>query len=47
MRTKMNWNNAEGMSRVPVRIPFARRVGIVMTDLDDDTPPNPLFRFYI
>jgi hypothetical protein len=45
--TKMNWNTAEGMSRFPVTISFARRVGMVMTELDDETPPNPLFRFYI
>lgn len=47
MLTKMSWNNAEGMSRFPVTISFARRVGMIMTELDDDVPPNPLFRFYI
>lgn len=47
MLTKMSWNNAEGMSRFPVTISFARRVGMIMTELEDDVPPNPLFRFYI
>jgi hypothetical protein len=47
MLTKMSWNNADGMSRYPVTISFARRVGMIMTELDDDSPPNPLFRFYI
>jgi hypothetical protein len=47
MLTKMSWNSAEALSRYPVTISFARKVGMVMTELEDDTPPNPLFRFYI
>jgi hypothetical protein len=47
MLTKMNWNSAEALGRYPVTISFARKVGMVMTELEDDTPPNPLFRFYI
>lgn len=47
MLTKMSWNNADAMSRYPVTISFARRVGMIMTELDDESPPNPLFRFYI
>jgi hypothetical protein len=45
--TKMNWNSADGLGRNPITISFARRVGMIMTELDEDTPPNPLFRFYM
>lgn len=45
--TKMNWNSAEGIGRHPITISFARRVGIVMTEMDEDVTPNPLYRFYM
>ncbi|HZS48850.1 MAG TPA: hypothetical protein VFC63_27505 [Blastocatellia bacterium] len=45
--TKMNWNSADGLGRNPITISFARRVGMIMTELDEDAPPNPLFRFYM
>ena len=45
--TKMNWNTADGLGRNPITISFARRVGMIMTELEEDSPPNPLFRFYM
>lgn len=45
--TKMNWNSSDGLSRNPVTISFARRVGMVMTELPEDTEPNPSYRFYM
>jgi len=45
--TKMNWNSADGVGRFPITLSFARRVGTIMTELDEDTPPNPLYRFYM
>ncbi len=45
--TKMNWNSAEGIGRHPITILFARHVGIVMTEMDEDATPNPLYRFYM
>lgn len=45
--TKMNWNSSDGLARFPVTISFARRVGMVMTELGDDPSPNPSYRFYM
>jgi len=45
--TKMNWNSAEGISRHPISLTFARRVGMIMTELDEEEEPNPLYRFYM
>jgi hypothetical protein len=44
--TKMNWNSADGIGRHPITLTFARRVGMVMTEMDEDVTPNPLYRFY-
>lgn len=45
--TKMNWNSSDGLARFPVTISFARRVGMVMTELGEDLSPNPSYRFYM
>jgi hypothetical protein len=45
--TKMNWNSADGIGRHPITITFARRVGMIMTEMDEDVTPNPLYRFYM
>jgi hypothetical protein len=45
--TKMNWNSAEGIGRHPITMSFARRVGMIMTEIDEDKDPNPLYRFYM
>ncbi|SRR5579862_777111 len=45
--TKMNWNSADGMGRHPITLSFARQVGAIMTELDDDGEIQPLYRFYM
>jgi hypothetical protein len=45
--TKMNWNSSEGIGRHPITISFARKVGVLMTELSDNQTPNPSYRFYM
>lgn len=45
--TKMNWNTTEGISRYPVTLSFAKKVGQLMTELPDNCSPNPSYRFYM
>jgi hypothetical protein len=45
--TKMNWNSSEGVGRHPITISFARKVGMLMTELSDNQTPNPSYRFYM
>ena len=45
--TKMNWNSSDGISRLPITIMFARRVGELMCELSDNASPKPSYRFYI
>jgi len=45
--SKMNWNNTEGLSRYPVTVSFAKRLGQLMTELPENQVPNPSHRFYM
>ncbi|WP_455387566.1 argonaute/piwi family protein [Petrachloros mirabilis] len=45
--TKMNWNSSEGIGRYPITVSFARKVGLLMTELSDNQTPNPSYRFYM
>lgn len=45
--TKMNWNSSEGLGRYPITVSFARKVGMLMTELSDNQAPNPSYRFYM
>lgn len=45
--TKMNWNSSDGIGRHPITISFARKVGLLMTELSDNQAPNPSYRFYM
>lgn len=45
--TKMNWNSSDGISRLPITLLFARRVGELMTELSDNATPKASYRFYI
>jgi len=45
--TKMNWNSSDGISRVPITIMFARRVGELMCELSENAIPKASYRFYI
>ena len=42
----MNWNSSEGIGRHPITISFARKVGLLMTELSDNQTPNPSYRYY-
>jgi hypothetical protein len=44
--TKMNWNSSEGIGRHPITISFARKVGMLMTEMSDNQAPNPSYRFH-
>jgi hypothetical protein len=45
--SKMNWNSAEGISRHPITLSFAKKVGTIMTEMGDNQTPNPSYRFYM
>jgi hypothetical protein len=45
--SKMNWNNTEGISRYPITISFAKRVGQLMNELSENQAPNPSYRFHM
>jgi hypothetical protein len=44
--SKMNWNSSDGITRLPVTLLFAKKVGEIMTELSDNASPNPSFRFH-
>ena len=44
--TKMNWNSTDGMSRTPITLSFARKVGMLMAEMSDNQHPNPSYKFY-
>ncbi|WOF74442.1 hypothetical protein QMT40_002094 [Parvibaculaceae bacterium PLY_AMNH_Bact1] len=45
--TKMNWNSSDGIGSLPITLLFARRVGELMTEFDQDDTPNSSYRFYV
>lgn len=45
--SKMNWNSSEGLGRYPITVSFARKVGLLMTELAENQVPNPSYRFYM
>ena len=45
--SKMNWNSSDGITRLPVTLLFAKKVGEIMTELSDNVMPNPSFRFHM
>lgn len=45
--SKINWNSSEGLSRYPVTLSFAKRVGQLMIEFPDNYRPNPSYRFYM
>lgn len=44
--SKMNWNSSDGITRLPVTLLFAKKVGEIMTELSDNVTPNKSFRFH-
>lgn len=45
--TKMNWNTSEGLSRYPITVSFAKKVGQLMSEFSESQHPNPSYRFYM
>jgi hypothetical protein len=45
--TKMNWNSTDGVSRYPITLSFAKKVGQFMSEFPDGVDPNPSYRFYM
>lgn len=45
--SKMNWNSAEGISRHPITLSFAKKVGTIMAEMGENQAPNPSYRFYM
>jgi hypothetical protein len=45
--SKMNWNSADGISRNPINLSFAKKVGTIMTEMPDNQTSNPSYRFYM
>jgi hypothetical protein len=45
--SKMDWNSTEGISRYPITISFAKRVGQLMAEFSDKQVPNPSYRFHM
>ncbi|MBI0537711.1 hypothetical protein D9599_19300 [Roseomonas sp. KE2513] len=44
--SKMDWNSTEGVSRYPITVGFARKVGLGMSMLSENQAPNPSYRFH-
>lgn len=45
--SKINWNSSEGLSRYPVTLSFAKKVGQLMAEFPEGYRPNPSYRFYM
>jgi len=45
--TKMNWNSADDHVAFPISLQFARKVGLVMSEVPPDEEPHPSYRFYM
>jgi hypothetical protein len=45
--SKMNWNSTEGISRYPITLSFAKKVGQFMSELPENESPNPSYRFHM
>ena len=44
--SKVDWNTTEGISRLPITLSFARKVGLGMAELGDSQAPHPSYRFH-
>lgn len=46
--TKMNWNSAEGIGRIPITLSFAQQVGMIMTEMsEEDDDVESSYRYYM
>ena len=44
--SKVDWNSTDGVSRHPITVSFARKVGLGMTELSENQAPHPSYRFH-
>jgi hypothetical protein len=45
--TRMNWNSADFASAEPITLGFARKIGLILSELPADITPERSFRFYM
>jgi hypothetical protein len=45
--TRMNWNSGDFASAEPITLAFARRIGLILSELPPDVQPERSFRFYM
>ncbi len=45
--TRMNWNSSDDHTAFPISLAFARKVGLIMSEVPLDQEPHPLYRFYM
>lgn len=45
--TRMNWNSADFASAEPITLGFSRKIGLILSELPQDVPPQRSFRFYM
>jgi hypothetical protein len=45
--TKLNWNTTAFATVLPITLEFARKVGKVLSELEEETPPESHYRFYM
>jgi hypothetical protein len=44
--SKVDWNSTDGISRYPITLSFARKVGLGMTELSENQAPHSSYRFH-
>jgi hypothetical protein len=45
--TRLNWNSADFASAEPITLGFSRNVGLILSELPSDVPPQRSFRYYM
>jgi hypothetical protein len=45
--TRMNWNSADFASAEPITLGFARKIGLILSELQSDVNPERSFRYYV
>jgi hypothetical protein len=45
--TKLNWNTTAFATVLPITLEFARKVGKILSELEDEVPPENHYRFYM
>jgi hypothetical protein len=45
--TKLNWNTTAFATVLPITLEFAKKVGKILSELEEETPPESHYRFYM